>query len=135
MAQDRIVTWQDKKVSWHESKPTKSEIRRVALNFLGGIGKVSRWKDCWLSVLIPGSVTHPLKDLKGVPTSCNLTAKNTNTSNMKYIPEERWFEVFWQEDHVSVITRPLADEFTGCIADQFARILARWWEAKLEMPG
>lgn len=49
----------------------------------------------------------------------------------------REVEVFFSgehgEDQTSVITRH-SDEFTSAVADQFARLIARWWNGEVEWP-
>ncbi len=126
---------QDRFIAWGKKRPTKQEIAKVAKNLLGGIGKVENKKGPWLSILLPGENTHPLKGIKGTPGFINVRPDNKTT------PRERWIEVFHPDPEpkdkkplTSVITR-MQDEFTGAIADQLQEVLARWWEGKLDPLG
>jgi hypothetical protein len=131
MGQDRFIAWKDK-----ANRPTMAEIKQVAENFLGGIGKVEipENDDCRLFILLPGTNTNALRGIKDVPDFINIPADD------KTLPKKRWIEVFHDpaEDKdpltTDIITR-MQDEFTGCIATQLQAILARWWGGTLDPFG
>jgi len=118
MALDRFVRWQKK-------KPTTQELRTVLEDYLGGIGKIENMGkkgNTWWSVTLPGKPTFPFRRLEGFE------------NRGKAIDEikERWFEVYVDKKYVDVMTRH-GDELTGNIAQGFAELLTRFWEAKLEV--
>jgi hypothetical protein len=133
MGQDRFIAWKDK-------RPTLLEIKQVAENLLGGIGKVEIPADSkyHLYILLPGTNTHPLRGLKDTPTWVNIPADDIT------LPKERWIEVFHDDPSderedgevltTDIITR-MQDEFTNAIANQLQAVLARWWEGELDPFG
>lgn len=130
MGMDRLIKWGEAPEWGH---PTLERLANVAKNFLG-----PEW-----------AVTHDNKDWivceSGQPQRWSLLSE--------YVPGDadpvafqeaygsertRGFEVFFQgvgsEDQTSVITR-CGDEFTSALADQYTKIIARWWEGTIEWPG
>jgi len=126
MGMDRFIHWKEPP-EW--GSPTIERLAAVAQNFLGPRWSVTHTEDwivcesgeqqTWalLSEYTPGDI-EPEKFQKQY-------AEGTPT---------RGFEVFFTEDQTSVITRQ-ADEFTSALADQYAKIIARWWKGEIEWPG
>lgn len=118
MAQDRFVYFTQ------DSTPSIEEVRLVLTNFLGGAGEVTYSVDRFF-VSLPGKPTLPFKGLPGV------------TIPPIYYPEERWIEVWYGDDPrrgiiLDIMTRH-GDEFTDALADQIAKMFARYWKGRAEL--
>ena len=116
----------DRFVYWGKKKPSAKELRGVLEDYLGGVGKIEdlrakKGRLTWWTVTLPGRPTVPFQRVKGF---------EKYGAVMKDL-KERWFEVCLDEKYVDVITRH-GDEFTGVVAQGFADLLVRFYEARLE---
>jgi hypothetical protein len=114
MASDRLMCFAGKPV------PGRDAVQVVIEDFLGGIGSIE-WSGDRFIVTLPGKGTLALQRTSpvfaGVEGFCH--------------EDGRWFEVWFGDDCIDVITR-FQDDFTNALAKRFASIIAHWWEGKLE---
>ena len=110
MAVDRFVRFGDR-------KPTLDELKYILEDYIEGVGLISHSHNgsVWF-VKLPGKPSFPFKRIYPEMGS--------------QVHEERWFEVWLGSlpDNIDVITRQ-ADELTSVIADGYAQIVARFFEA------
>lgn len=102
----------DRFIRWDEKKPSQEEVVDALRGFLGEIGTVEV-KEVWAYAVFPGKPSQPI-------------------ASMHKRDDERWFEVFFGEDGIDVITRD-QDCLVGELASAFARFCALHWQAKLDM--
>jgi hypothetical protein len=149
MGMDRFIKWKKPK-EW--GPPTLQKLMIVAQEFLG-----PRWKvwisdadradgepPCWIACETDEDQTWPLvteyvpsQEHDGPPTQ-----EEVDRFRKAYAKSsrKRGFEIYFpgpygsRQGQSSVITR-LADEFTNALADQFTRIIARWWNGKVKWPS
>lgn len=146
MSIDRFISWPATPPEW--GLPTPERLMRVLKDFLGDDWEVSARAfprpesepGYWILAHAPGQCcTSPL-------ASENDTARG-RFDDPKH-PMTRAFEVFLPTvrphteapidnrsgaPHASIITRQV-DAYTGALADEFTRIVARWWSATVEWP-
>jgi len=116
----RDMAW-DRFIHKCQKKPTKRVLRIAAEDYLGDLLQEIRWMgDRWI-VTIKGERSHPFKRLVD--------------PKILFLDQEpkdgRWFEIWVKGKTVDIITRR-QDELTNNIASGFARLVARFWEGKLE---
>jgi hypothetical protein len=141
---DRFIKWRKPK-EW--GPPTLEKLVTVAQEFLG-----SRWKvyvsdqttdPCWIVCETYEDQTWPLiteyvpsQEHAGPPTQEEIDRFRKGVLTGR----TRGFEIYFPgaygetKERSSVITRQ-ADEFTNALADQFTKIIARWWNGKVEWPS
>lgn len=108
----------DRFIYWREKKPTSVEIANFLTNYMGSAQKDFKYdytlgQHCW-TVGVPGVGCNPLCRLAGTEDASQ---------------GERWFEVYLTDDSLDVLTR-MQDQFTNAIAEGFAEMIARWYEAE-----
>ena len=130
MGMDRFITWGPAPEWGH---PTLERLAAVAQNFLGPEWKVTHDGDNWI-VCENGQPQRWALLSEYVPGDADPIAFQESYGSQR----TRGFEVFFEgvgvEDQTSVITRQ-ADEFTGALADQYTKIIARWWQGTIEWPS
>lgn len=102
MAIDRIVDWK-------ETVPTREEVTQALLDYMGDFGGKITIRGQWTDVLLPGKPSDPFRKA--------------------HRDDDRWFEIFFSDDHISVITRD-QDRLTNAIAYGFAVACAQHWQAE-----
>lgn len=109
-------------------KPTKDDIGTALVDYLGDpLVRELRWEtDRWF-VSLPGKRSHPLRQL----VDEGYRKKYIDPEMNEQPDTARWFEVWVDGNTVDVITRQ-QDELTSNIALGFAKLVARFWEGKLE---
>ncbi len=136
MGLDRFIRW-DEPPEW--GPPTIEKLAAVAENYLG-----SRWKvtvsDPWITCECEDKQTFPLRTERDdlIADGPNMGEKFGEILHADMQQRTRGFEVFFSVkkgkiEQTSVITRQ-ADEFTGNVADGYAKLIARWWNGKVEWP-
>jgi hypothetical protein len=110
----------DNFVRFHKVIPTRKQIKLILEDYLNELGDISYDKTTFYAV-IPGRPKNPFEKL-------------AKLSPHPY--SERWFEVYIgslkdEQPSIDVITRQ-ADELTYNIALGFAKLLARYFQAKLD---
>lgn len=113
----------DRFVHWKDNRPTKDELQFALEDYIGKAGKV-KWSEDggrW-TCRLAGNSSFPLQRVLPVD---NIFVKAFWAEH----PWERWFEVFWGDDYISVITRR-ADEYTSAVADGFTKLVMRFWQTK-----
>jgi len=107
----------DRFVRFDKKKPTLDELKNILEDYIEGIGSISYSHNgsVWF-VKLPGKPSFPFKRI------------HPDMDNQ--VHEERWFEVWLGSlpDNIDVITRQ-ADELTNVIAEGYAKIVARFFEA------
>ena len=117
----------DRFIRWREERPSIGQLHAVARDFLG-VRWSARIDGVWIVCETSDSVTDALAS-EGA-----LSVVQRGISGQT---PERCFSVFHDTapgGHTSVITR-LADEFTDALADRYAAIVARRWDAEVTWPG
>lgn len=145
MGMDRFIKWKKPK-EW--GPPTLQKLVTVAQEFLGPRWKVTisenTTEPCWIVCETDEQSTHPLiseyvpgQKHDGPPTPEEITRFRKAMATMD---RGRGFEIYFPgaygetKQRTSVITRQ-ADEFTSALADQFTKLIARWWNGKVEWPS
>lgn len=110
----------DRYVHWNEKKPTREEVQHVLEDYLGGpeTADVRQEQETWWTCGLPGKPTHPF-------------ARTPNAPQVTPEHQERWFEVTYDDDRLTITTRA-ADEFTNVVAEGFAKLCARFWQGRFE---
>ncbi|MFA5413761.1 MAG: hypothetical protein WC348_04480 [Patescibacteria group bacterium] len=109
-------------IHWQKEVPSKDVLSQFLGNYLNGIGTVEFGQDdfnreCWICTL-PGKPTDPWQGISGLPQRPH-----------DMMSDERWFEVYWHDDGIDIITRR-QDPITNSIAAGFARACILTWQAK-----
>lgn len=110
----------DRIVSFPNRKPTSTEVDSILRNYLGACAtKFWREGDTFYAVF-HGKPSFPFAEI--APLANGESQRN-----------ERGFEVDMNlecpQPFIDVITRQ-ADEFTGCVADGFAKLMARFYKGE-----
>lgn len=118
MGLDRFITWKDDP-AW--GSPTIERIAETARDFLGEDWEVSFYGS-W--------ITCESKSKQSFHLRSEMPEKSKFAEEMQ--KHTRGFEVFFPgpTGKTSVITRQ-ADRFTCAVADEFASILAQWWNGEI----
>jgi len=112
-------------------------LAEVARNFLG-----ERWtvttEGSWIACECADKQTFALRSERTDPDSLGTTTTG-EALHRAYQERPRCFEVFFlvendKIEQTSVITRQ-SDEFTGALADEYAEIIARWWNGTVVVDG
>ncbi len=118
MACDRFINFDKGKV------PSKEDVGKALEDYLGALMVSNEWGgNRWTATLI-GTKSWPFRRLEPEEVICAKVAA-------KEADEERWIEVYIAKDNIDVITRR-QDEVTMRIADGFAKLVARYWQGRLE---
>lgn len=112
MASDRFIYWREKRPK------SAIEIASLITGYMGAAQTdvshtESNGQHHWI-ISIPGVGCNPLCSFSGIE----------DTSQ-----KERWFEVFLTDESLDVLTR-MQDPFTNAIAEGFAEMITRWYEAE-----
>lgn len=112
----------DRFVRFDKKKPTVDELKHILEDYIKDLGSISYSSNesVWF-VKLPGKPSFPFK---------------TIYPEMGHqVHEERWFEVWVGAldvaNNIDVLTRQ-ADELTNVIAEGYAKIVARFFEAEIE---
>ncbi|MGD9725624.1 MAG: hypothetical protein AB7L09_03400 [Nitrospira sp.] len=130
MSIDRFIVWGNTP-EW--GAPTPEKLGAVALSFLGEgwrfeVEPTPRGDAFWINVM---------SDLR---CSFHLASERPELAGMyDHVegdePFYRWFQIYFPEiGTTSVITRHV-DAFTNALADEYAKIIAKWWHGTLELPS
>jgi hypothetical protein len=114
----------DRFVYWNDEKPSFDDLLKILDGYLGEAARIESSKPHWIEVRLQGISSFPFKHLPEFETRAKAVAQSG----------QRWFEVFVDDDHVSVITRQ-SDEYTSIVADGFAALLTRFYRARAEGGG
>lgn len=118
MAFDRFIYWRKKRPSW-------KALDMVLRDYVRGLGRV-RWNnDRWICTL-HGRRSDALQRIlsRRRDRLARFYVRVAHDSDSR----ERWFEVHWGVNNIDVITRQ-TDEVTTAIADAFAVLCLRFWQA------
>ena len=116
MATDRILHWADE-------VPSEAELTTLCNDYMGMAGGAS-WHFDRLVIRLKGYLSRALINMP------KATAEQKHFWTSQAL-EPRVIEVFFDDEHVDVITRS-ADEFTCAVADGLVALIARHWGAKPE---
>lgn len=144
MSVDRFIKWGKPR---DHGPPTLEKLMAVAQEFLG-----SRWKvylvegtrtPCSIVCETDEQQTYPLiseyvpcQNHDGPPTQEEIDLFRSKA----LAGTTRGFEIYFPgpygktKERSSIITRQ-ADEFTDALASQYAKIIARYWNGKIEWPS
>jgi hypothetical protein len=119
MACDRFVKFAKGKV------PNRADVGKVLADYLGGLLLGKEWKrDRWMA-LLAGNKSWPFRQVEPIPSEMAKAAAEE-------AKEERWIEVVVSSEDIDVLTRR-QDELVNNVADGFAKLVARYWQGRLEM--
>ena len=111
----------DRFIYWQENKPTSFvEIANFLMCYMGCAQKDFSYDNTanqhrW-TIGIPGVGCNPNRIIAELPDP---------------VSSDRWFEVVLTDESLDVLTR-MQDPFTNAIAEGFAEMIARWYEARRE---
>lgn len=105
----------DRFVKWKKTRPTIQEVRKALKGYVGSAARVTYDGRSRLYASM-GKTSSPFRR---VMMNCR---------------EERFLEVFVDDDNIDVITRQ-ADEFTNDVAAGFQKLCARMWQGELDPYG
>jgi hypothetical protein len=114
---------------WVDEKPSSIEVGVLLKLYLSGATADCQWDEPggrWM-VGLPGKVAVTWL---GSPDMCAKYGIEPR-DDPKCYPEERWFEVWVDEECCDVITRAM-DDFTNAVATGFAKLVARRWQGRYE---
>lgn len=116
----------DRFIYFKEKRPTKEEIQFVLEDYFRDIATSIEWRQDGnrFFVNLPGKCYHPLKRV--LPENMAYVWKAFDEEQ-----RERWIEVYLGRDNIDVITR-MQDEVTAHLADGFVKVVARWWQGRVE---
>ena len=116
----------DRFIRWREERPSIGQLHAVARDFLGPRWTARRTDDHWIVCETDDPLTDALasEGFRGVVGAHPHAPARTRCFSVYHDPAGR----------SSVITR-LADEFTDALADRYAAIVARRWDAEVTWPG
>jgi len=128
MSVDRQITWLEPHE--HFGRPTIERVRDVAQDFLG-----PRW-----NVYIEGK--HNVVCISDEPMTHSLISQQQDWDfarnlHERYQKRARGFRIFFLDEHgekQTAVRTWEADDFTGALADRFAKILARFWHGEVRWP-
>ena len=115
----------DRYVNFKTKKPTKEQLQMILEDYLGGIGEIECHSSRWF-VALPGKPSFPFRRLDGLE----------DYQAMYSQADGRYFEVYINLEpaadnpNIDVLTR-VADEFTNNVAQGFAELIARYFNAEL----
>lgn len=107
MATDRIMYWRQK-------KPSIKEVAVILEDYLG----------------FPVEIEGP-RIFGGIPGKPSFPFKRVTDFQHTFDHDERWIEVFYDDNSIDVITRG-ADEFTNAIAEGFYALMMRYCQGATE---
>lgn len=130
MSVDRQITWLEPHE--HSGRPTIVKLRDVAQDFLGPRWDVAISENGkWLTCHCPDPMTYSL-------ISQQQDWDFAQHQHQHYQSRTRGFRVFFLgqhgEEQTSVQTSQ-ADEFSSALADQFAKLIARFWHGEIRWPS
>lgn len=108
-------------VYWQDEAPTPKEIRQVLEDYVRGIDESVHWTHDRFIVTLRGKHSYPFARVGPATDAQRAAAREQEL-------EERVFEVVYDAGGLDIITRG-ADEITKVIANGFAKLCARGWEA------
>lgn len=118
----------DRFVYWTEDRPTPDQLFAITRDFFGDTATVTRKANGTIYAKM-GARSEPLAAVS------EYVAKGVELEKAFPVrPQTRCIELFPHDNSVDVITR-LADEFTDALADGLARLLARYYRARLDDPA
>ncbi len=119
MSQDVVVHWTN------GTRPTQVEVESVLINFFSGAVESIEWNEegSRFTVTLPGKGNSPMH---------GLDEKRAAVDKETYGPpfDRRYFEVFLDEEFLSVITR-MQDRYTNTLARGLAEVFALHWRGSL----
>ncbi len=119
MAYDRFVYFEKGKT------PKRDDVGKVLEDYLGALLIGKEWKrDRWLALLV-GKKSWPFRQVEDTSSAMAQAA-------VEEAKEERWIEVIVTRGSIDVLTRR-QDELVNNVADGFAKLVARYWQGRLEM--
>lgn len=118
MACDRFVYWRK------AAPPTKEQVQFALEDYVRDLATTVEWSRDRFVVTLPGMGSHPASRITDLDAERLMFMEDRKN--------ERWFEVYIDDDNIDVITRR-ADWVTNAIATEFARICAQFWQGDLEM--
>lgn len=109
-------------IHWQDNVPSRDVFEQFLENYLDGIGMAEFGQDDlsrerWICTL-PGKPTDPRQNITGI---------SQRPAGM--LSDERWFEVYWRDNGIDIITRR-QDDITNSIAAGFARTCILTWQAE-----
>ena len=119
MASDRFIHFELGKV------PCREDLRKALEDYLGAFMTNIQWGGSRWTAQLMGSKSWPFRRLE--PEDCVSAKAAVIEPN-----EDRWIEVYIAKDNIDVITRR-QDWATSQLADGFARLVAQYWQGRLEM--
>jgi len=126
---DRYITWGETP-EW--GAPTPEKLAAVAIDFLGDrwTAKVREDTGC-LVVQSPDYNTFHLASER--PEMKNMYKPTRSATE----PTTRGFEVWFDSPEITRVTTRghSCDAFTSCLAEEYIRIIARWWNGEVEWPS
>jgi hypothetical protein len=133
MSVDRQITWLEPP---HETsgRPTIDKLKEVAQDFLGPRWEVyikeGATQRCWLHCHCPDKMTYPLISQQ--------TDWDFAQQQVKYYSgRTRGFYVFFSGEHgekQTAVSTAQADEFSSALADQFCKLISRFWNGSIRWP-
>jgi hypothetical protein len=128
VSSDRQITWLEPRE--HSGRPTLEKLRLVAADFLGEGWTVFTKGDSWLHCSSDRRMTYPLisqqKDWEFAQQQVKAYGKRT-----------RGFYVFFSGEHgekQTAVCTDQADEFSSALADQFCKLISRFWNGSIRWP-
>jgi hypothetical protein len=131
---DRFINWSETPPAW--GRPTIHKVAAVLKEFLGPRWKVEVTDPTWIVAECDDPQTFPLRP-EYEANSQHVTETFLPGWDEMHSGFTRGFEFSFPDDPkrpTSVITRS-ADEFTRALADQFTKIIARWWHGEVDWPS
>lgn len=122
----------DRFVYFEKEVPTREQVTIILEDYLHGLGEIDRDDKDRVFVKIPGAYSSPFRRIN------ERAARDQKVFGPGGDLEDpgRWFEVFFDLNdeggkNIDVITR-MADEVTNVIAEGFAKLIARYFQGRLE---
>lgn len=121
--------------------PTIERLIKTGQDFLGPLWRVFKTNDTTIVLECDDRMTFALRSERDdvVNDSRNKGKTYGELEHADYQTRTRGFEVYLSVDKkgmidgANVVTRR-ADEFTDALAGQFTKIIARWWNGKVQWP-
>jgi hypothetical protein len=128
MSIDRFIEWGDPP-EW--GPPTAEKLGRVAVDFLG-----ARWT--FKVEPFPSGGGSWINVISDELCSFHLASERPELAKMYDVPEGeepyyRWMQIYFPTngERTSVITLH-QDSFMNCLANRYAKIIAKWWNGDLD---
>jgi hypothetical protein len=133
MGMDRFIKWGEPP-EW--GSPTLATVAQVLQDFLGPRWKVRATDMTWLVAECDDVQTFALRS--EYSDSKHVTPTFLDGWDATHGEITRGFEVSFPSKEsgrpTSVITRS-ADQYTRALADEFTKIIARWWNGEVDWPS